>query len=434
MNENNFNNNLNQNNGNVNTNNMNQFSNGYQNSNNVNSNNMNQFNNGYQNSNMNANNMNQFNSGYKNSSNVNTNNMNQFNNVNQNSNNMNSVSNGYPNQYQNNTIVQPSMNPGYQVNNGMSINQNVQSSDSSHTMSTNKTKTKFPIIIVVVILGFFGLIVGGSVILNIITLPFSTKIIGDNISEARLSATKSSAYAFIDTFDKYVALSNYDGSAPSGTTYVKLPQSKSGIVKCSKIDSDIWQGEVLTSSSSCDEFMSAVEKGSKGSSPNGGEIIFDKNGVVQNGTYLIYKNIKCNYDNSLMTCEASKNDKNSTSVNNSTTSNTTTSGMKFTKDEENTLALVDAIEHYVLLNSMFDDTEGYEVKLPTTKSGTVICSKTNGTWTGEVLSGSSTCNDFMKKIESTIIGDNPTGGKVIISKDGEVLKGTWLSYDNNYCI
>lgn len=217
---------------------------------------------------------------------------------------------------QNNGIVRPSMNPGYQVNNSFnnynkqiseytSSNKNVDNSNKYHSNNI-KQWIKIPVIILIIIIGIFGIISIGKHLFNSIALPTTAEKTIDNINESKLFTLKSSAQSYFDNIEYYAALSSYSDISESSS--VNVPMTKNGIIKCSKINSEIWSGEVLTTSSSCDDFMNAVESTFKGLKPNEGEVIFNTNGIIQNDSYLVYDNIICKY-NSALTCEVNNSKK-----------------------------------------------------------------------------------------------------------------------------
>lgn len=135
------------------------------------------------------------------------------------------------------------------------------------------------------------------VILAIIAL-IATPIILNMISKARRSAARSSALGFVDSVEYYTSFRAAASDLEITSDYAKdVPKATSGNVTCTATD-DSWTGDVASGSTSCAEFMSAVEAKSKGKRPNAtSTVTITPEGKVSTAT-LKYAGGTCTYANS----------------------------------------------------------------------------------------------------------------------------------------
>lgn len=112
------------------------------------------------------------------------------------------------------------------------------------------------------------------VILAIIAL-IATPIILNMINDARKSASKDSAYAYVDAAEKYITMYQMN-QASNGTLNTEYNEATPKGVTCTK-------GAEDTASSGCKVWLESFEKTVKGTKPaNDSTITFDANGNITN--------------------------------------------------------------------------------------------------------------------------------------------------------
>ena len=132
------------------------------------------------------------------------------------------------------------------------------------------------------------------VILAIIAL-IATPIILNMISKARRSAARSSALGFVDSVEYYTSFRAAASDLEIGTDYAV--DAPTGTCTKTSGSSDWANGEGVTTSNACKNFMAAVEAKSKGKSPKSGSVTITADGKVSAAT-LEYDGGTCTYANS----------------------------------------------------------------------------------------------------------------------------------------
>lgn len=220
---------------------------------------------------------------------------------NQNINNQTVQNNMYNNQL--NNQVQYSNNPSQQVN----VQNNTDYSNTGNYVE-QRVKKKSSGVIVIIIIVVLGVIFGvGRLALNLITLPISTKITMDNINEARLSRAKSTTLSYVDSIEYYIGFSQASSAGIDLGGYdVSMPTLSGSNVTCTTEDGTNWIGEVDEASSSCTDFMNAVNNKAKTGVPTEAKIIISSTGKVVDNSWIKTDNIYCTYANDNVTCDKNK--------------------------------------------------------------------------------------------------------------------------------
>ena len=99
-------------------------------------------------------------------------------------------------------------------------------------------------------------------------------------------------------------------------------------------------------------------------------------------------------------------------------------------------AFIDSLELYMLysISSEYDTSlKDYNLKLPS-YTGTVTCIKNSkNNWTGKVGKSATSCDEYLSAAISKFNLVEPENAKLIISKDGKILKGSTLGYNSLIC-
>lgn len=344
-----------------------------------------------------------------------------------NSNYENSYSNNYQSQNLNNsTIVEEPKSEQPIINNIESNNNDLNRFD--------KSKKNNPIKIVLIILVAFivGFVITKIVIALIINPIKNKKEFNDKKSDSKELSLK-----YIDSINNYVkAIEN------NRFYEVNIPKLSSGTVECYTSNGSTWYGDVDEKSITCDKYMKEIQKFSKVKFPEEAYIVLDSTGKVIEDTWIKYNGIYCMYDGNTINDYASKQP-----ISIPDNPSTTSSGSygvdviidaKESAARSSTLGFVDTIEFYagfVEAGMIESSNENYNITIPTYKNGNVTCRLTNeNLWTGDVDESSSTCDEFMKAVIKKSKGNIPTEAKIIIDTNGNVISGTWMKYNDYYCL
>ncbi len=137
------------------------------------------------------------------------------------------------------------------------------------------------------------------VILAIIAL-IATPIVLNMINQARKSAARSSSLGFVDSIEYYAGFNQAQDDSIQLGYDVAVP----GAGTCSKTSKTAaWaNGDGITGTDACKNFMEAVESKSKGKGPDAASVVLDAAGKVQNNSTFTYGSFTCTYTDNDVTC------------------------------------------------------------------------------------------------------------------------------------
>lgn len=119
-------------------------------------------------------------------------------------------------------------------------------------------------------------------------------------TEASLSTYRSSTLGYIDSIEYYAGFSQtqdeslqlgYDTPVPGAGTCIKANKT-----------ADWTNGDGITTTNACKNFMEAVESKNRAKVPDSASVILDANGKVQDNSKFTYKNITCIYNDRNVKC------------------------------------------------------------------------------------------------------------------------------------
>ena len=146
------------------------------------------------------------------------------------------------------------------------------------------------------------------VILAIIAL-IATPIVLNMINQARKSAARSSSLGFVDSIEYYAGFNQaQDDSIQLGySTAVPTVSEGNLICKATKSGNTVTWSEgtgvtLASGSTSCADFMAAVETKSKGKGPDSAEVKLDSAGKVLADSTFTYGSFTCTYDGNDVSC------------------------------------------------------------------------------------------------------------------------------------